>query len=128
MSDRVKRAGIKVILIQIDEAHSTAWPMALDNQPEPQYTFQDRVNRARMFVEKYDPPYDVYIDGWHNTFADTFRAWPDKYHCVDENLKVVAKAEYYSDKVRNKEAVVIEDYTELLDRLILENTLKKKDV
>lgn len=118
LSERVKKAGIKVVLIQIDEAHSSAWPMALDNQPEPQSIFQDRIDSANRFVSDYDPPYDVYIDGWDNVFANTFRAWPDKYHCVDENLKIVSKADYHGDDDGNKEAVVIEDYVVLLKRLM----------
>lgn len=116
MSERIKRAGVKVILVQIDEAHSSAWPMALDEQPEPNSSFQDRINRANQFVRQYDPPYDVYIDGWDNQFADTFRAWPDKYHCVNRNLRVVAKAEYGTKG--DREAVVVQDYCDLLGKLI----------
>ena len=117
LSERVIKAGIKVILVQIDEAHSTAWPMALQNQPEPQQTLTDRIKRAKHFVETYNPPYDVYIDGWKNKFANKFRAWPDKYHCIDDNLCVVAKAEYHSEY--EMEAVVVEDYSVLLERLIV---------
>lgn len=119
MSEEIREANVNVILIQIDEAHSSAWPMALDDQPNPQSSFEERVERANLFVEKYKPPFAVYIDGWDNIFAETFRAWPDKYHCVDNTLKVIAKAEYGMEHVKGeKEAVVLEDYTVLLKRLI----------
>lgn len=118
MSDRLFQVGIKVILIQIDEAHSSEWPMALENQPTPQKTFQDRIDRAKEFVQKHDPPYNVYIDGWNNDFAETFRAWPDKYHAVNDNLEVFAKAEYGTGSDGNAEAVVIEDYCDLLEKLM----------
>jgi hypothetical protein len=118
LSEQVKRAGIKVVLVQIDEAHSSGWPMALDEQPEPQSNFQERVDRATQFVERYEPPYDVYIDGWDNQFAETFRAWPDKYHAVDNKLRVFAKAEYGTGHDGHQEAVVIEDYCDLLEMLI----------
>ena len=58
MSEILKKNNINIILIQIDEAHSTAWPMAIDtllqvNNVEPQKTFQDRIDRAKYFIEKY---------------------------------------------------------------------------
>lgn len=120
MANEIREANINVILIQIDEAHSSAWPMALDDQPSPQSCFEERIARAKLFVDKYNPPFEVYIDGWANVFAETFRAWPDKYHCVDNSLKVVAKAEYGRGEHVDgeKEAVVLEDYTNLLKRLI----------
>lgn len=92
--------------------------MALDEQPEPQTCFKDRVKRAKQFVKRYNPPYPVYIDGWNNQFADTFRAWPDKYHCVNSDLNVYAKAEYHSKNSNGKEAVVKQDYTVLLENLL----------
>ena len=88
-------------------------------EPEPQKTFDDRVARANYFVDTYHPPYEIYIDGWSNDFAELFRAWPDKYHCINKNLEVVAKSEYHmSDMGDNKEAVIVEDYTIVLDKLM----------
>jgi len=117
MSDELDNKNIQVILIQIDEAHTTAWPQAIDvilnvEQPEPQKTFNDRVNRAGYFVEKYHPPYNVYIDSWDNHFAELFRAWPDKYHLIDKNKTILAKSKY------NKEGIILEDCTVLLQKLI----------
>lgn len=114
LKDRLKEHNIRVILIQIDEAHSSAWPVGLKEQPEPQQTFQERIDRANQFVNEYNPPYHVYIDGWDNKFELLFRAWPDKYHCVDSDLKVIAKAEYGE----HIEAVVNKDYTVLLEELM----------
>ena len=55
---------------------------------EVQKTFEDRVKRANHFVNNYKPPYPVYIDAWNNDFAELFKAWPDKYHCINNNLKL----------------------------------------
>lgn len=116
-----RKANVMVILIQIDEAHSTAWPMAINHllnveQPEPHKTFNDRLERVKQFMENYNPPYPVYVDNWDNEFAELFKAWPDKYHCINKNLQVVAKSEYHSDDKR--EATIIEDCTDVLERLI----------
>lgn len=121
MSKLLYRNNINVILIQIDEAHSTAWPMAIDtllnvDKVEPQKTFEDRINRANYFVEKYNPPYPVYIDNWSNEFANLFMAWPDKYHFINKDLVILAKSEYFSEG--KKEAVIMEDYTVLLEKYI----------
>ena len=121
MAEILKKNNINIILIQIDEAHSTAWPMAIDtllqvDKVEPQKTFQDRIDRAKYFIEKYNPPYKVYIDTWSNDFANLFRAWPDKYHCINKDLQVIAKSEYHSEG--DKEAVIIEDCTIFLEKLL----------
>lgn len=121
MAGDVFKHKLNVILIQIDEAHSDDWPVYIDSvlgvdQPKPHKTFEDRVARAKHFVEKYNPPYPLYIDSWSNDFAELFRAWPDKYHCIDREFKIIAKAEYNSDQ--KKEATVVEDYTDLLLKLM----------
>jgi len=120
LADKVREHNFNVILIQVDEAHSIdGWPVYIDEifgveQPQSQKTFADRVARANHFIETYNPPYPVFIDGWNNEFEQTFRAWPDKYHCIDDTLQVIAKAEYHKDKV--KEARVVEDYVDLLNK------------
>lgn len=121
MSSELIKKNINIILIQIDEAHSTAWPLSINailniEQPEPQKTFEDRINRANYFVDKYHPPYNVYIDGWDNQFAELFRAWPDKYHLIDQNMMILAKSDYGTEG--EKEAVIVEDCTILLQNLI----------
>ena len=120
MVNEATKNNINILLIQIDEAHSSAWPMAIDSllnvdKVEPHKTFEDRVLRANYFVEKYAPPYPVYIDAMTNEFADLFRAWPDKYHCINKDFKVIAKADYHSEG--DKEAVIMEDCTVVLERL-----------
>lgn len=116
MSNDLKKYNLKVILIQIDEAHSDAWPMNIKNQPKPQKSFEDRILRANQFIAEYNPPYPVYIDNWNNEFAELFRAWPDKYHCVNKDLEVIGRSEYglYGDE----EAKIIKDYTILLNELM----------
>lgn len=122
MAEELHNNNISVILIQIDEAHSTAWPMSINDtlkveQPDPQKSLDDRFNRAKYFVDTYHPPYSVYIDTWDNDFAEMFRAWPDKYHCINEDFEVITKSEYYNDE-DDKEATVIEDCTDVLKKLI----------
>lgn len=124
MAEEAKKNNIDILLIQIDEAHSSAWPMAIPellgvDKVEPHKTFEGRVKRANYFVNEYNPPFPVYIDTWSNTFSDLFRAWPDKYHCINKNFEVVAKSEYHSKG--EKEAVIIEDCTLVLERLFVKS-------
>lgn len=115
LSTLAKQNHIEIILIQIDEAHSDDWPMYLENQVPSQKCFEDRINRANHFISRYHPPYPVYIDSWDNTFANLFRAWPDKYYCVDQSKRVVGKSEYSSDA--ETEALILVDCTVLLQGL-----------
>lgn len=122
MAEEIFKNKLNVILIQIDEAHSYAWPLPIsdyfDEEPiEPQKTFENRITRANYFVKKYNPPFSVYIDNWNNDFAELFRAWPDKFHCINKkNFEVVARSMYGTEG--ESEALIIEDYTKLLRNLI----------
>lgn len=112
---------MNVILIQIDEAHSTDWPVYIDailgiEQPAPQASIEERMARAKQFVQKYNPPFDVYVDKWENSFAQTFRAWPDKFVCCNSDLEIISKSEYHSGN--EKEATIIVDYVDLLLELM----------
>lgn len=117
MKDKLEAHNLKVILIQIDEAHSDAWPLGLKDQPPAHKSFQERLDRANHFIKLYDPPYPVFVDNWNNEFADLFRAWPDKFHCVDRDLKVVAKSEYG----KFEDALIDKDYIEVLNDLMIED-------
>lgn len=92
-SDLAKK-GIQIILIQIHEAHSSAWPMGLESQPEPNKSFTDRVQRAQEYIQSDSPPFPVYIDGWSDAFEQTFRAWPDKYYAINSDKIVQMKSTY----------------------------------
>ena len=121
MAEKLYENNLNVILVQIDEAHSDGWPVGIETilnvpQPSSHKTFQDRVDRANYFVEKYNPPYPVYVDGWDNIFANTFQAWPDKFYCINKDLQVISKSEYH--KSGSIEAKIIVDYTELLNSLM----------
>ena len=109
---------IKFILIQIDEAHSTAWPIGLENCPTPQKTYMERVERANKFVSKETPPeqFSVCIDEWSNTFANKFKAWPDKYYLIDNKLNILKKSEYGTSG--NNDALIVEDCSLILTKLI----------
>ena len=122
MSDKIFTNNLNVILIQIDEAHSTEWPVGIKSilnidQPNPQTCMLDRMNRAKQFIENYNPPFEVFVDDFSsNEFAETYRAWPDIFYCVDKNLKIISKSVYHKDG--DMEAKIIEDYTDLLENLI----------
>ena len=114
----MKHNKIKFILIQIDEAHSTAWPIGLENTPKPQENFDERVERATHFINinKPNDPFIVKIDGWNNIFAETFRAWPDKYYFINNSYKVLSKSQYGTKGT--EDALIKIDCTELICDLI----------
>lgn len=121
MENELQKNNISIILIQVDEAHSNEWPLAIESvlgvtQPESQKTFNDRVIRAQYFVDNYKPPYTIMIDTWTNEFAEMFRAWPDKYHIINNNFEIIAKSEYHSDK--HKDALIVEDCIIALEKLM----------
>ena len=86
--------GVGVILVQIHEAHSSAWPTGLDQQPEPQTCLLDRLQRANEFMAEDQPPFPVLVDTWADTFEQTFQAWPDKYYLITRDMQVLAKSTY----------------------------------
>jgi hypothetical protein len=94
IADEMKNKKILFILIHIDEAHSSLWPVGLENQPEPQKDIDDRIKRATDFIENENVPFPVYIDTWNNNFAEIYHAWPDKYYCIDKNNNILLKSEY----------------------------------
>lgn len=107
---------IGFLLIQIDEAHSTAWPIGLENTPEPQKSYEDRVQRAQFFAHELPvESFQLFIDGWDNQFAEKFRAWPDKYYCINNQYQVIAKSEY-------GDALIKQECTDLILELIKANS------
>lgn len=103
----MKEKKINFILVQINEAHSTKWPTGLVNTPTPQKDFAERVERANNFVKEDSCPFTVLIDDWSNTFDSKFRAWPDKFYCVNKEMKIVETSEYgeKSDALINKDCL-----------------------
>ena len=113
----LKDLKIGVILIQINEAHSTKWPIGKEKCPEAQQNFSERVERANQFVIDEECPYPVYIDGWSNNYELNYRAWPDKYYYVDcKNMKILQKSEYGTDG--DQDGVIIDDYVEMLSNIL----------
>ena len=102
---RMKKNNIGFILIQIDEAHSTAWPKGIPNTPEPQKTFDERVERANKFVKEENPPFEVLIDSWENEFANKYKAWPDQYYCINGKKRIIEKCRFglKGDAIINKD-------------------------
>ena len=115
----MKEHEILFILIQIDEAHSSTWPVGLENQPEPQQNIQERLNRANKFVADDNVPFPVYSDTWENNFAETYRSWPDKYYLFDSNLRIIQKSEYGYEGDEN--ALIKVDCVELIKELCSKN-------
>ena len=92
----MKKNGIKFLLVQINEAHSSAWPAGLPDQPEPQKCYNDRACRAKKFIKDDAPedPFIVRVDGFDDLFDNKFKTWPDKYYLIDSDYKVLTKSEY----------------------------------
>lgn len=119
VASQLEKIGVRLILIQIHEAHSDAWPIGLKDQPKPNNCYQDRIDRAHQFVNENRPPYDVYIDGWDDQFEQGFRAWPDRYYYVDldaalESPRILTTSTYG----QRKDALVDYDCQELVKNLL----------
>lgn len=112
----MEASGIFMVLIQIDEAHSSAWPIGLKDQPEPQKDMNERVQRANDFVLVESPPFPVYVDKWTNDYAETYHSWPDKYYCYDSTMTIVAMSEYGG----KYDATINVDCVELIEQLCAE--------
>ena len=110
----MKEHKINFILIQIDEAHSSAWPTGLKNTPQPQKSLDDRIERAIQFIKNDNPPFEILVDTWENAFATKYKTWPDRYYCLDKNLKIIAKAEYGA----KGEALINKDCCEFIEELM----------
>jgi hypothetical protein len=107
--------GILFLLVQIQEAHSTDWPIGREHEPTPQATLAERVARAQTFVNDTRPPasaFRVCVDTWDNTFDNVFQAWPDRFYCVDANGRVIASATY-------GDATIDQDCTDLIEQLLV---------
>jgi len=115
VATQLHKIGVRLILIQIHEAHSDAWPIGLKNQPKSNMSFQDRVNRAQQFVKEETPPYDVYIDGKDDQYEQKFRAWPDRYYYVDLNDMSIIETSSYGQR---DDALIDRDCRELVSELL----------
>jgi hypothetical protein len=124
LAPELEKRNIHIILIQIDEAHSSGWPNGLDTQPEPQSSFEERVNRANQYVDEEHPPFDVYVDPWNNAFAEKFKAWPDRFYMIDNELKVLNKAEFGE----TSDALVNYDYGDILRDIISSNEIESNEI
>jgi hypothetical protein len=114
MAPDLAEKGIQIILIQVHEAHSSAWPMGLDSQPEPNKSFADRVARAQEYITYDSPPFPVYVDGWNDAFEQRFRSWPDKYYAINSNHVVKMKSTYGE----KDDALIDVDLVVYLDKLL----------
>jgi len=110
------KKSIKFLLVQINEAHSSAWPAGLSDQPEPQKCYNDRVCRATEFIEEDNPKesFVIRVDGWNDLFDNTFRAWPDRYYLINKQYKVLAKSEYGM----KKDGLINIDCLDLLNNML----------
>lgn len=120
IEETAKKKSIKIILVQIEEAHSSAWKLPInalfgEKDVESQKNMKERIQRANYFADKYQLSYEIYIDSWENEFSNLFRAWPDKYHLIDENLCVIKKSEYGTEGIND--ARIKEDYIDIINLL-----------
>jgi hypothetical protein len=111
----MNKKNIHFILIQIDEAHSINWPTGLKNTPLPQKNFEERLERANKFVIEDKVPFTVFVDKWENEFANKYKAWPDKYYCLDRDFKIIGKSQYG----KSKDALINKDCCELIEELLI---------
>lgn len=113
----MEKVKLGIILIQIEEAHTTKWPLGFVDHPENHKTFEERVKRANEFAGKYSKFKNVYIDGWKNEFEEKFQAWPDRYVLIDKELKILEKSEY------SLSGVIKKDYTQTIEEIIEYNEM-----
>lgn len=110
----MKENNIQLILVQIDEAHSNKWKIGLYDHPENQKNMNDRINRANEFNKLY-PFFNVYIDDWNNNFQNIFQSWPDQFYLINNDFIVINKSFY-------KDAIIVEDYSDIIDKLLDNNS------
>lgn len=120
VASQLEKIGVRLILIQIHEAHSDAWPIGLKDQPKPNSCYQDRVDRAHQFVKENQPPYDVYIDGWDDQYEQGFRAWPDRYYYVDLASDMEIRILETSTYGQQRDALIDYDCQQLVQDLLKE--------
>lgn len=110
----MKEHKIYFILIQIDEAHSTAWNIGIDELVDSHKSIDDRLKRANEFAKIC--PFNVYVDTWKNEFAETYTVWPDKYYCFDKTMTIIQHSKHglYGDE----EAIEEIDCTEFIEKLM----------
>ena len=113
----MKAKRIFFVLVYIDEAHSSKWPIGLDYHPPPQSNFDERMRNAKDFacsqvVDK--GAFLIVVDDWTNPFGETFRAWPDKYYLLDEACTVLAKSEYG----RKRDALIDVDCLDMIRDMV----------
>lgn len=103
---------IAFLLIQIEEAHTPAWPTGTITLGIPHTDQADRRSRAAAFAASIADAkhFKVVVDPWTNTFANRFRAWPDKYYLLDADNKVQQKSTYGA----TQDAVIDIDCVDLL--------------
>lgn len=102
------KSDFRIVLVQIQEAHSIKWPLGLPDHPDIHHNITDRIERAEEFVEKFGLKYRVLVDPWGDPFENAFKCWPDQYYIITPDKKIVKKSEFGMD------ACVIEDYADFL--------------
>lgn len=108
MYDKLMLSNFRLVLVQINEAHSDKWPIGLKDHPTVQQSLACRINRAYAFKLQYNVRYPIFIDTWDDLFENTYHAWPDKYHIITDDKTLTAKATY------NLDALVERDYSDIL--------------
>lgn len=102
LAQAMKDAGIALILVQIEEAHTNAWPIGKEYQPDNHKSMEERTEHANTFVQMYNPPFPVLVDNFDdNLYEETFHSWPDKYYYFDRNFNVIEHSTYHQDPDRD---------------------------
>jgi hypothetical protein len=101
------------LLIQIEEAHTPAWPTGTIILGTPHADFADRCASATAFSiteVPTDSPFQVLVDPWHKSFANRYHAWPDQYVLLDSKRTIVQKSTYNA----HREATLDVDCVDLI--------------
>ena len=117
-AEKMADKGIGIILVQIHEAHSSAWPTGLANQPAPQTCLMDRMARAKELIDEDQPPFPIFVDTWEDGFEQVFHAWPDKFYLIDRDMRILRKSTYGA----HSDALIDEDCIQIVRRMIASPT------
>lgn len=135
MIPKLVNSNWRIILIQIQEAHSKSWPLGMNNHPDLQRNLYDRVARANEFDKKLienninlqdkitSKAIRVVIDTWNDEFENIYQCWPDKFYALAPDAPPDSNADTPQYKIIKKsiyslDAIIEEDYTDYLHKII----------
>jgi hypothetical protein len=93
MAPQLGKRGIGVIMVYVNEAHSSAWPMGMVPEPAPHGSMDDRLEHVH--AERMSGcPFPIYTDTWDNTYDNMHHVWPDGFILVGAEFKILMRSTY----------------------------------